>query len=74
MPRGAFEEARRRVLRATDAARPRRRRVEWTILAGYLKPFAGVRHTHYGVEAALRLRRHRAFSLERIDADQAHDL
>ena len=27
-----------------------------------------MRHTHYGVEAALRLRRHRAFSPERIDA------
>jgi 2-methylcitrate dehydratase PrpD len=38
------------------------------ILSGYLKPFAGVRHAHYGVEAALRLRKHRAFSLERIDA------
>jgi 2-methylcitrate dehydratase PrpD len=26
-----------------------------------------VRHTHYGVEAALRLRQHRAFSLEKIE-------
>ena len=67
MPREAFDEARRHVLRATGPAvvTPAG---EWTILAGYLKPFAGVRHTHYGVEAALRLRRHRALSLERIEA------
>jgi len=67
MPQGAFEEARNRVLRATDAA-PATPPGEWTILAGYLKPFAGVRHSHYGVEAALRLRKQSAFSLERIDA------
>ena len=73
MPRDAFDEARRRVLRATDPASVTPAG-EWTILAGYLKPFAGVRHTHYGVEAALRLRRHRAFSLERDRSRQAHDL
>ena len=67
MPRDAFEEARYRVLRAPGPAFATPAG-QWTILAGYLKPFAGVRHTHYGVEAALRLRRHRAFSLERIDA------
>jgi 2-methylcitrate dehydratase PrpD len=66
MPHDAFEEGRRRVLRATSpgSATPSG---QWTILAGYLKPFAGVRHTHYGVEAALRLRKHREFSLERIE-------
>lgn len=55
MPPGALEEGRRRVLRATaaGAATPAG---HWTILDGYLKPYAGVRHTHYGVEAALRLR------------------
>ena len=67
MPHGSFDEGRRRVLRATDAASVTPAG-QWTILSGYLKPFAGVRHTHYGVEAALRLRKHRAFSLERIDA------
>src|ERR1044072_6915007 len=67
LPHGAFDEARRRVLRATDAASATPAG-EWTILAGYLKPFAGVRPTHYGVGAALRLRRHHAFSLERIEA------
>jgi 2-methylcitrate dehydratase PrpD len=65
MPHGAFEEARRRVLRATTAASVTPPG-QWTILSGYLKPFAGVRHTHYGVEAALRLRRQRVFSLEKI--------
>jgi len=67
MPHGAFEDARRRVLRATEAG-PTTPAGEWTILAGYLKPYAGVRHTHYGVEAALRLRAQRAFPPERIDA------
>jgi 2-methylcitrate dehydratase PrpD len=66
LPRDAFEEARRRVLRATDTA-SMTPVGQWTILAGYLKPFAGVRHTHYGVEAALRLR-NRDISPERIDA------
>jgi 2-methylcitrate dehydratase PrpD len=65
MPHDAFEEGRRRVLRATSPASATPSG-QWTILAGYLKPFAGVRHTHYGVEAALHLRKHREFSLERI--------
>jgi 2-methylcitrate dehydratase PrpD len=67
MPNDAFEEGRRRVLRATSptSVTPSG---QWTILAGYLKPLAGVRHSHYGVEAALRLRRHRGFSLEQIEA------
>jgi 2-methylcitrate dehydratase PrpD len=67
MPTDAFEEGRRRVLRTTNPASATPSG-QWTLLAGYLKPFAGVRHSHYGVEAALRLRRHRAFSPERIDA------
>lgn len=67
MPRGALEEGRRRVLRAADAgtATPAGR---WTILAGYLKPFAGVRHSHYGVEAALRLRKAHAIDPQRVTA------
>jgi 2-methylcitrate dehydratase PrpD len=67
MPQGALEEARRRVLRAASPATVTPAG-QWTILEGYLKPFAGVRHTHYGVEAALRLRKHRDFSLEKIEA------
>jgi 2-methylcitrate dehydratase PrpD len=56
-PPGALEEGRCRVLGATQAAQVTPPG-EWTIRDGYLKPFAAVRHTHYGVEAALRLRRH----------------
>ena len=41
---------------------------QWTILDGYLKPYAAVRHTHYGVEAALRLRKDASFSLQNIGA------
>jgi len=67
MPRGALEEGRRRILRDTRDAAPTPAG-QWTILDGYLKPFAAVRHTHYGVEAALRLRRHPTFSLQKIGA------
>lgn len=67
MPRGALEEGRRRVLRAESDAKPTPAG-HWTILDGYLKPFAGVRHTHYGVEAALRLRRKASFSVQKIEA------
>jgi 2-methylcitrate dehydratase PrpD len=66
MPQDAFEEGRRRILGATSVATATPSG-QWTILAGYLKPFAGVRHTHYGVEAALRLREHLVFSLEKIE-------
>src|SRR5262249_14115330 len=41
MPHGALEEARRRVLRASEPARMTPAG-EWMILSGYLKPFAGV--------------------------------
>jgi 2-methylcitrate dehydratase PrpD len=66
-PPGALEEGRRRVLGATQAA-PVTPPGEWTIRDGYLKPFAAVRHTHYGVEAALRLRRHPGFAAEEVRA------
>jgi 2-methylcitrate dehydratase PrpD len=66
MPKDAFEEGRRRILRATSPASATPPG-QWTILEGYLKPFAGVRHTHYGVEAALRLRKQRAFSPDKVD-------
>ena len=65
MPHGSLEEARRRVLQATGPA-PMAPAGQWTIRDGYLKPFAAVRHTHYGVEAALRLRKHPDFSLKKI--------
>jgi 2-methylcitrate dehydratase PrpD len=65
MPCGALDEGRRRVLRATDPAQVTPAG-EWTIREGYLKPFAGVRHTHYGVEAALRLRKRSELSIDKI--------
>ncbi len=65
MPRGALEEGRRRVLQATECAQVTPAG-EWTIRDGYLKPFAGVRHTHYGVDAALRLRKEPDFSLDGV--------
>lgn len=69
MPRGALDEARERVLRTPGATAARATPPgRWTILDGYLKPFAAVRHTHYGVEAALRLRRDPALSPSDIQA------
>jgi 2-methylcitrate dehydratase PrpD len=67
MPPGALEDARQKVLRSTTApaATPSG---QWAILDGYLKPFAAVRHTHYGAEAALRLRRQSGLSVEDVDA------
>jgi 2-methylcitrate dehydratase PrpD len=67
MPHGALEEGRRRVLRVESAATTAPAG-EWTIRSGYLKPFAGVRHSHYGVEASLRLRKRPGFALDRIRA------
>lgn len=69
MPQDTFAEARRRILRATDAgeATPPGR---WMILDGYIKPYAGVRHAHYGVAAALRLRERHGIAPETIEAIQ----
>jgi 2-methylcitrate dehydratase PrpD len=38
----------------------------WLLAEGYLKPFAGVRHTHYGAAAALRLHPSVGYRLEAI--------
>jgi 2-methylcitrate dehydratase PrpD len=67
MPHGALEEGRRRVLQATTAAASAPAG-QWTILDGYLKPYAAVRHSHYGVAAALRLRGDASFALQNIRA------
>jgi 2-methylcitrate dehydratase PrpD len=67
MPHGSLEEGRRRVLQATAAATTAPAG-QWTILDGYLKPFAAVRHSHYGIEAALRLRKNPNFSLQKVGA------
>ncbi|MBT9470566.1 MAG: MmgE/PrpD family protein [Pseudomonadota bacterium] len=65
MPDGALDEGRRRVLQLTEPAQVTGAG-EWAILDGYLKPFAGVRHTHYGVDAALRLRQRPGFSADKV--------
>lgn len=67
MPPGALEEARQRVLRTTTPGHATTAG-QWMILEGYLKPFAGVRHTHYGVEAALRLRKRHSIAPERVQS------
>jgi 2-methylcitrate dehydratase PrpD len=67
MPAGTFAEARSRVLRAGDAGTATATG-HWMILDGYIKPFAGVRHAHYGIAAALRLRERHAIAPERIQA------
>ena len=54
-PEAGFAEARRIALgHATPAARAPAD--TWLIEEGYAKPFAGVRHAHYGAAAALALR------------------
>lgn len=64
-PARALEEGRQRVLRESGPAvvsGPGR----WMILDGYFKSFASVRHTHYGVDAALQLRQRHAILPEQI--------
>lgn len=54
-PSGAAEQARKVVLGlegVAEVAPPE----HFLLLDGYLKPFAAVRHVHYGVTAALRMR------------------
>ena len=53
-PRGAIERFAEMALGLRDLALPDAGR--WIIREAYLKPFAAVRHVHYGAEAALRLR------------------
>jgi 2-methylcitrate dehydratase PrpD len=67
MPNGTFAEARRRVLRATDEGQATPAG-HWMILDGYIKPFAGVRHAHYGVAAALRLLERYEIAPEQIES------
>ncbi len=54
-PDGAVEKARAVVL-GLEAPAVIAPAGHWLILDGYLKPFAAVRHVHYGVTAALALR------------------
>ena len=51
-PSGALDEFEKLALDGSDAAVAPPG--EWFITQGYLKPYAAVRHVHYGAEAALR--------------------
>ena len=55
-PEGALEELKSRALAAAPAAPAIAPSGEWMILEAYLKPFASVRHAHYGAAAAIALR------------------
>lgn len=55
-PAGALDEYARRALGREDGAPPLRAPGETLLPQGYLKPFAAVRHVHYGAVAAERLR------------------
>ena len=54
-PAGALEELRDRCLADKKSANKIAPPNEWLILEAYLKPFAAVRHVHYGAAAALAL-------------------
>ncbi|MDP6345578.1 MAG: MmgE/PrpD family protein [Alphaproteobacteria bacterium] len=56
-PAGAIESFDRLALGGDPAAKRLAPPGQWLIAEGYLKPFAGVRHVHYGVQAALDWRR-----------------
>jgi 2-methylcitrate dehydratase PrpD len=65
-PEGAVDELKARALKEALAAPPVAPVGEWLILEAYLKPFAGVRHGHYGAAAALALRPKVADRIARI--------
>jgi 2-methylcitrate dehydratase PrpD len=68
-PAGALDELRTRALgaaRGVDAVLAPAG--AWLVREAYLKPYAAVRHVHYGVAAALALRSALTGRLDRIDA------
>jgi len=66
-PAGALEELRERALGAAPGGAPLAPAGVWLISDSYLKPYAAVRHVHYGVAAALALRPELAGRLDRIE-------
>jgi 2-methylcitrate dehydratase PrpD len=56
-PPGAIETFDRLALGVEEAGKALAPAGEWFILQGYLKPFAAVRHVHYGAQAAIDWRR-----------------
>lgn len=66
-PAGALEGYDRLALGHERDAVPVAPAGEWLILQGYLKPFAAVRHVHYGAAAAIAWRsRHETRDIERL--------
>jgi 2-methylcitrate dehydratase PrpD len=55
-PAGALEELRTRALAGAPPGSPVAPPGEWLIAEAYLKPYAAVRHVHYGAAAAQALR------------------
>lgn len=67
-PAGALDELRTRVLGAAPGVEaPLAPAGVWLIFDAYLKPYAAVRHVHYGVAAALALRPELEGRLDRIE-------
>ena len=70
-PTGALDAVERLAFDAGDGRAAVAAPGEWLITQGYLKPFAAVRHVHYGAEAALRWRDrgHPSDTIEAISLD-----
>jgi 2-methylcitrate dehydratase PrpD len=66
-PEGALDELRGRALGAAPRGAALAPPGEWLILESYLKPFAAVRHVHYGAAAALALHPKLAGRIERVE-------
>lgn len=65
-PAGALEELQSRALAGAPPGPPLAAPGEWLILETYLKPYAAVRHVHYGAAAAQALRGEISDRLEEI--------
>jgi 2-methylcitrate dehydratase PrpD len=55
-PGNAIDTLQRLALAGAPTGAPWARPEEWLMLEGYLKPYAAVRHVHYGAAAAIALR------------------
>lgn len=65
-PEGALEELHTRALANAQPGEPLAAPGDWLIAEAYLKPYAAVRHVHYGAAAALALRPEISGRLESI--------
>jgi 2-methylcitrate dehydratase PrpD len=67
-PQDALSEYNHRALGGAQGPIPLTGTGEYLILEGYLKPFAAVRHVHYGAQAALNWRRDNGRDTSRVSA------